>query len=146
MKGKGMSRKNNIKEKKADKNSEFKQKEISKSTNSKKDSWVKIIFKKNKETNKKDFLEEDKVIENKKNIIKKMSRKDLLEILIIERKKIDELESELRHVKEQLSTKEIMIKNAGSIAEASLKLNKVFEKAQEAADQYLENVKKSKKK
>lgn len=141
-----MSRKNNIKEKKADKNSEFKQKEISKSTNSKKDSWVKIIFKKNKETNKKDFLEEDKVIENKKNIIKKMSRKDLLEILIIERKKIDELESEIRHVKEQLSTKEIMIKNAGSIAEASLKLNKVFEKAQEAADQYLENVKKSKKK
>ena len=33
-----------------------------------------------------------------------------------------------------------MEQEAGSIAEASLKLNKVFEAAQQAADQYLENI------
>jgi hypothetical protein len=34
-----------------------------------------------------------------------------------------------------------MLKEVGSIAEASLKINKVFESAQLAADQYLENIK-----
>ena len=37
--------------------------------------------------------------------------------------------------------KNIILNNAGSIAEASLKLNKVFETAQAAADQYVESVK-----
>ena len=88
----------------------------------------------------------NKVLSNNQNIIKKMSRKDLLQLLIVQRNKIDELESEIVQLKELLTSKEITIKNAGSIAEASLKLNKVFEKAQEAANQYLENIKKSKKK
>jgi hypothetical protein len=35
-----------------------------------------------------------------------------------------------------------MLDKAGSIAEAALQLNDVFELAQKAADQYLENVKK----
>ena len=34
-----------------------------------------------------------------------------------------------------------MLENSGSIAEAALKLNDVFQAAQLAADQYLENVK-----
>ena len=38
-------------------------------------------------------------------------------------------------------SKNIILNNAGSIAEASLKLNKVFETAQAAADQYVESVK-----
>lgn len=84
-------------------------------------------------------------LKDQQNIVKKMSKRDLLELLIVQRKRITELESELIHVKEQLTNKEIIIKNAGSIAEAALKLNEVFEKAQEAANQYLENVKKSKK-
>lgn len=33
-----------------------------------------------------------------------------------------------------------MEQEAGSIAEAALRLNKVFEAAQQAADQYLENI------
>lgn len=76
----------------------------------------------------------------KKNDIKKMSRKDLLEILVMQSKKIDELQSKLDNANELLASKQIMISEAGSIAEASLKLNKIFELAQQAADQYLENI------
>lgn len=74
--------------------------------------------------------------------VKKMSRKDLLELLVVQSKKIDELELELEQTKTLLNSRQIMISEAGSIAEASLKLNKIFEIAQEAADQYLENIKK----
>jgi len=73
--------------------------------------------------------------------LKKMSRRDLLEILVLQSKRIDELEKELYKTKKLLETKQIMISKTGSIAEASLKLNKVFETAQQAADQYLENIK-----
>lgn len=77
----------------------------------------------------------------KHNSLKKMSRKDLLELLVLQSKKIDKLTNELKETKELLLSKEIIIKESGSIAEASLKLNKIFENAQLAADQYLENIK-----
>lgn len=73
--------------------------------------------------------------------MKKMSRKDLLELLVLQSKKIDELQEELNKTKNLLVSKEIMISEAGSIAEASLKLNKIFDLAQQAADQYLDNIK-----
>lgn len=76
----------------------------------------------------------------KQNKIKRMSRKDLLELLVLKSKKIDELEKELNRVNLLLDDKKIIISEAGSIAEAALKLNKVFEVAQIAADQYLDNV------
>ena len=74
-------------------------------------------------------------------IIKKMSRIDLLELLIIQRKTIDELEIKIASLNKLIEYREAKIKNIGTIAEASLVLNGVFEKAQEAANQYLENVK-----
>lgn len=74
-------------------------------------------------------------------ILKRMSRKDLLEILVLQSKKIDELTKELNKTKELLTTKQIIISESGSIAEASLKLNNIFETAQLAANQYLENIK-----
>lgn len=73
--------------------------------------------------------------------LKRMSRQELLELLILQSKKIDELQSELDKTNELLNSKEIMIEESGSIAEASIKLNKIFEVAQQTADQYLENVK-----
>ncbi len=78
---------------------------------------------------------------SKTNDVKKMSKKDLLQLLVMQSKKIDELEEELAQANKLLESKQIMISEAGSIAEASLKLNKIFELAQEAADQYLENIK-----
>lgn len=82
----------------------------------------------------------------KKNKKKSMNKKELLEVLVLQSKKIEELEGELKKTQELLDSKMILINEAGSIAEASLKLNKVFDVAQEAANQYLENVKKKKNK
>ena len=73
--------------------------------------------------------------------LKRMSRKDLLEILVLQSKKIDKLTKELNQTRELLKSKQIMISESGSIAEASLKLNKIFEIAQLAANQYLDNIK-----
>lgn len=82
----------------------------------------------------------------KKNKKKSMNKKELLEVLVLQNRKIEELEGELKKTQELLDSKMILINEAGSIAEASLKLNKIFEVAQEAANQYLENVKKKKSK
>lgn len=53
--------------------------------------------------------------------------------------RIAELEGMIEELK---MTREIELEEAGSIAEAALRLNGIFEAAQEAADQYLMNVKK----
>lgn len=73
--------------------------------------------------------------------IRKTNKKELLEILLLQNKKIEELELELMETKRQLASKKIIIEESGTLAEASLKLNKIFECAQKAADQYLLNIK-----
>ena len=72
--------------------------------------------------------------------LRRLSRIDLLEMLLEQSKELDRLQTELENVKKQLEDRRIMEQEAGSIAEAALKLNKVFEAAQNAADQYLENI------
>ena len=71
----------------------------------------------------------------------RLKKSELLEIMLAQSKEIDKLRAKLAKVQAQLAEREIAIKESGSIAEASLKLNKVFEEAQRAADQYVENVK-----
>ena len=71
----------------------------------------------------------------------KLKKSELLEIMLAQSKEIDKLRAKLAKVQAQLAEREIAIKESGSIAEASLNLNKVFEEAQKAADQYVENVK-----
>ena len=77
-------------------------------------------------------------MEDKK--LKKIGKKELLEILLSQAKKIDELEKELKRTQKLLDSKKIAIEECGSLADASLKLNNVFEVAQQAAEQYLLNV------
>lgn len=74
--------------------------------------------------------------------LKKLNRKELLEILVFQEREIERLKGELKLVNEKLESREIYIKNAGSIAEAALKMNHIFEDADVAAQQYLENIKK----
>ena len=78
--------------------------------------------------------------------LKKIKRRELLELMLEQAKRIEELELELKSVQEELDSKRIKIKESGSIAEASLKLNQVFESAQNAVDQYYENFKENCKK
>ena len=73
--------------------------------------------------------------------LKKLNRKELLEILIKQEKKINELEERIEKLKNQLEDKRIKIKKSGTMAEAALKLNGVYEAIDKAAQQYLENIK-----
>lgn len=72
--------------------------------------------------------------------LRKLSRMELLEILLKQRKKIDALEKQLEEVQKEAEDRRILISQKGSIAEASLALTKVFQEAQKAADLYLDNI------
>lgn len=73
--------------------------------------------------------------------LRKLKRVELLEILVEQGKEIERLKAELSLCKEQLEEKQLRIDQAGSIAEAAIQLNGVFEAAQAASAQYLENIK-----
>lgn len=69
-----------------------------------------------------------------------LRRSELLHLLIEQKKEIERLRDELDKAQRKLNDRQILIDEAGSLAEASLKINAVFEAAQAAAAQYLENV------
>ena len=72
--------------------------------------------------------------------LRKLTRKQLLELLLLQTERADELEKKLKTTEEQLHNRQMTELQAGNIAEAAIRLNSVFETAQAAADQYLENI------
>lgn len=72
--------------------------------------------------------------------LQKLKRIDLLEILVEQGKEIEKLRAENEDLQKKLNDRMIHIDNAGSIAEASLQLSGIFEAAQAASVQYLENI------
>ena len=70
----------------------------------------------------------------------RLSRKELLEMLLAQIQENEKLKDELRRAERQLSDRRLLQENAGSMAEAAMRLNAVFEAADRAAQQYLENV------
>ena len=72
--------------------------------------------------------------------LKKLTRADLLEMLIDQSLELQALREKLAKTEEALQKKELSIEQAGSIAEASLQLSGIFDAAQSACEQYLENV------
>lgn len=72
--------------------------------------------------------------------LKKLSRTDLLELLISESKENERLRGQLAQAEQQLQSRIITVEKAGSIAEASMQLSGVFQAAQDAAAMYLENI------
>ena len=73
--------------------------------------------------------------------LRKLSRTELLELLLVQAKEIDQLKRELELLQTQVQQRKIDLAKTGNIAEAALHLNHVFEAAQAAADQYLESIK-----
>lgn len=73
--------------------------------------------------------------------LRKLKRSELLELMIAQEKEIIALQEKLDEANARLAEREIALEEAGSIAEASLRLNHVFEAAQAAANQYLKSVK-----
>ncbi len=74
--------------------------------------------------------------------LKKLTRYQLLEMLIAQTQRADELEKRLEETEKQLKEQNIELSSLGSIAEASLQLWGVFQAAQEAADTYVAAAKK----
>lgn len=72
--------------------------------------------------------------------LRKLTRTELLELLLVQSKEIDKLNAELEQLQIKMQQREINLAHAGSIAEAALQLNGVFEAAQAAADQYLASI------
>ena len=76
------------------------------------------------------------------NNLKKLKREDLLEILVEQGKEIERLEQALDEAERKLKDRTINVENIGTMAEAALKLSHIFEDADSAAKQYLDNIKK----
>ena len=72
--------------------------------------------------------------------LRHMSRGELIDVIYALKKQQEELAAENKELRQQLSQRELKLQKAGSIAEAALSLNQVFEAAQQAADQYLQSV------
>lgn len=72
--------------------------------------------------------------------LRKLSRSELLEMLLIQSREVERLKSELEIANQKLENRKIILSESGSIAEAALKLNQIFEVAQNAVDQYLESI------
>ena len=75
------------------------------------------------------------------NPLQKLNKLQLLELLAQQERELQSLRQQLAEKDELLASRRIVMDEAGSIAEAALKLNHVFEAAQEAAEQYLLSVK-----
>ncbi len=69
-----------------------------------------------------------------------MSRTELVEIIFALKQSEDSLRAENAALTAQLQDRQLRIENAGSIAQAALELNHVFEAAQAAADDYAASV------
>lgn len=72
--------------------------------------------------------------------LKRLSRGELLEMMLDLSRENERLEKELHQAKLQLESRLLKVKESGSLAEAVLSLNGVFQTAQAACDQYSLNI------
>lgn len=73
--------------------------------------------------------------------LKRLSREELLEMLLEQTELCDSLQRKLDEALAKLHDREIIMEHAGTMAEAAIKLSGVFEAADKAAALYLENIK-----
>lgn len=73
--------------------------------------------------------------------LRRLSRTDLLELLLAQRRENEQLRCLLDQAQAQLADRTIQINNAGSIAEASLQLGGIFSAAQDSCQYYMDNIK-----
>lgn len=72
--------------------------------------------------------------------LKRLSRSELLELLLTQTQETERLEKEVEALKQALSDRNLRLHNVGSLAQAVVEINGVMEAAQAAAEQYLENI------
>ena len=72
--------------------------------------------------------------------LRKLNRYELLEMLLAQGKKLERLERELAEANERLAQRQQIVATSGTMAEAAMRLNRVFEAADSAAKEYLSNM------
>lgn len=72
--------------------------------------------------------------------LRRLHREDLLQILITQQRQIEDMTAALEDSEAALKDKRMAIEEAGSIAEAAMRVNGVFTAAQKAADRYMEEM------
>ena len=72
--------------------------------------------------------------------LRRLSRADLLELLLAQRRENEQLRCMLDQTQSQLAARTIKIDNAGTLAEASLQLSGIFTAAQDACQYYVDNI------
>ena len=73
--------------------------------------------------------------------LKRLNRGELLELLLAQTQENEQLQERLKKAEQQLAERYLKVEEAGDLAHAVLELNGVMEAAQEAARQYLDNIK-----
>ena len=72
---------------------------------------------------------------------KRLSRAQLIDIIYQLQLQLDKVNEEKQELASELADKRLRLQNAGNIAEAALEINDCFRSAQNAAEQYLNEVK-----
>lgn len=72
---------------------------------------------------------------------KRLSRSQLIDIIYQLQLQIDNLTEEKQALESKLADKRLRLENAGNIAEAALEMNDCFRSVQNAAEQYLNEIK-----
>lgn len=72
--------------------------------------------------------------------LRRLGRKDLLELLIEQTRKNLELQNKIELLESELKEKRLVLSESGSLAEAALRLNNMFSDADKAAELYLDNI------
>ncbi len=70
--------------------------------------------------------------------LRKLNRYQLLELLVMQTEQNQQLQRQVEQLQAQLQERHLQMEQLGSIAEAALQLQGVFEAAQKAADVYLD--------
>ncbi len=72
--------------------------------------------------------------------LKKMNRRELLELLMVQKERGDRLQAQVEKLTRQLEEKRLRYAKAGTLADAAMQMSGIYGAAQKAADTYLENI------
>lgn len=72
---------------------------------------------------------------------KRLSRSQLIDIIYQFQLQVDKLTEQNQELERELANKRLRLSNAGNIADAALEINDCFRSAQNAAEQYLNEIK-----
>lgn len=78
--------------------------------------------------------------EQREKELRRLSRSELLELLLTQTQENERLTQELEETRELLAQRQLKVQQAGDLAHAVLAVNGVMEAAQRSAEQYLENI------